>query len=131
MRRRLDELSENATALGQAGINLARAEVTALSGELRLSGRKLLRIVLLVAAGLFILFWAVAVLVFVGIEVGTLWIPRWGSALVVLAILLLLTGLVAAGVRRRLRHLETPAATFRRRLEDHLEWWRRVVDRDS
>ena len=131
MRRRLDELSENATALGHAGLDLAKAEVSALSGELKLSGRTFLRVLLLFAGCLFVLFWAVAVLVFVGIEVGALWLPRWGSALVVLGLLLLLTALVGVVAWRGLRHLETPIMTIRRRLEDHLEWWqRRVVGRD-
>ena len=131
MKRRLDELSENASALGQAGLDLAKAEASALSRELKLSSRTFLRLLLLFASCLAILFWALAVLIFVGIEVGALWMPRWGSALVILGVLLLAAVVVGVISWRRLRRLETPMMTARRRLEDHLEWWhRRVVGRE-
>lgn len=132
MRRRLDELSENATALGQAGLELARAEAAALSGELKISGKALFKIVLLFVSCLFFLFWAVAVLVFAGIEVGAIWLPRWGSALAVFGILLLIVLIVGAVAWRRLSRLETPIVTARRRLADHLGWWReRVLSREN
>ena len=132
MKRRLEELSANASALGQAGLELAKAEAKALSGELKLSSRTFLRIVLLFAGCLFALFWALAVLIFVGIEVGALWMPRWGSALVVLGLLLLLALVIGSIAWRRLRRLDSPAKTVRRRLADYLDWWhRRIVGRDG
>ena len=128
--RRLEELAENASSLGQAGLDLARAEAAALSGELKLSSKAFLRIVLLIIGCLFGLFWAVAVLVFVGIEVGALWLPRWASALVVLGLLVLLVLMVGLVAWRRLRRLETPMVTARRRLADHMDWWqKRIVGR--
>jgi hypothetical protein len=132
MRRRLEELSENATALGQAGLELARAEAAALSGELKISGRALLKIVLLFVSCLFFFFWAVAVLVYVGIEVGAIWLPRWGSGLAVFGTLLLIVLIIGAVARQRLSRLETPIVTARRRLADHLGWWReRVLGREN
>ena len=131
MIRKLEELTGNASSLGQAGLDLARAEATALAGELKLSGKAFVRILLLFAGCLFLLFWAIAVLVVVGIEVGALWLPRWGAALVVLGVLLLAVFVVGWLAWRRLNSLEMPAATVRRRLQDHLDWWqRRIVDRD-
>ena len=57
------------------------------------------------------------------IEVGTLWLPRWLAALAVLALLALLAAVLVAVARARLRRLESPAATVRRRAGEYQEWW--------
>lgn len=132
MMKKLDQLSENASALGGAGLDLARAEARALTGELKLSGRALARVLLLVGACLCVLFWAIAVLVFVGIEVAALWLPRWGAGLSVFAAMLLIVGVLALIAKHRWGRIDTPAATLRRRLDDYLDWWeRRIVRRGS
>ena len=127
MKNRLGELSENASALGEAGIGLVKAEAAALSQELKLSGKALFRMGVLLALSLFMLFWALAALLYAGIEIGTIWLPRWASAFTASAILLLFVVIVAAVVRIRVRRLETPLATVRRRLDDHRDWWRRRI----
>ena len=132
MSRNLGKLSENAQELGQAALELARAEAAAFSGELRISSRAFLRILLLFAVCLFILFWALAVLVFVGVEVGALWLPRWAAGLAVLGLLMVAVLAVGGLAWYRLRRLETPMTMARRRFDDHLEWWqRRIVRRDQ
>lgn len=127
MRNTLDRVSEDVSLLGAAALDLAKAEAAALSGELKLSGHALTRILLLVAVSLFGLFWAIAVLVFVAVEVGALWLPRWAAGLVVLALLLLVIGCIGLVVRKRWSSLESPAETVRRRLDDHRDWWRRKI----
>ncbi|MDH3254970.1 MAG: phage holin family protein [Acidobacteriota bacterium] len=127
MKNRLGELSENASALGEAGLGLMKAEAAALSQELRLSGKALFRIGVLAAISLFVLFWALAALVYAGIEIGTIWLPRWASALTASAILLLIVVLVTGVVWIRVRRLETPVATLRRHMDDHRDWWRRRI----
>lgn len=131
MSRRLDELTGNASAVGRAGLTLARAEFAALSEDLKLSGRSLGRIAALVLVCLFLLFWALAVLIYASIEIGSLWLPRWASALVVLGILLLLIAGIGSVAWRRFSRLDSPAATVRKRIDEHREWWnRRVADRE-
>lgn len=114
-------------SLGSAFLELLRAELAALGQDMGRSGRTLLRAVLLLLVALFVLFWGLGMVAFVGVEVLALWLPRWGAALTVLGSLLLVALALAAVGWWRLRRLELPAATVRRRLEDHREWWQRTV----
>jgi membrane protein implicated in regulation of membrane protease activity len=132
MRRKIDKVSENIEVLGSAGLDLAKAELFALSEEFRLTGKGLLRVALLVAICLFTLFWAIALLVFLGVEVGALWLPRWMAALIVLGLLLLVVAALVLVARKRWRRLESPGQTVRRRLDEHRDWWRRrIVEQDG
>ena len=115
--------TERVSAIGQAGVELLKAEASVLAGEMRLTTRAVVRILVLTALAAFVLFWALAVIVFLGIEVGSLWLPRWGASLVVLALLLVLALVAALAARRTLRRVESPAALVRRRLDDHRDWW--------
>lgn len=129
MRRKIDKVSDDIAVLGAAGLDLARAEMAALSEELRLTGRELLRVVVVVAICFCLLFWAIAVLVFTGVEVAALWLPQWLAALLVFGLLLLVAGILGLVARKRWRSLESPGRTVRRRLDEHREWWRRrIVD---
>jgi len=109
--------------VGEAGLNLVRAEYGALSSEIKGSGRVLLRAVLLLALGLFLLFWAIGALGYLLVEVGSLYLPRWGAALAVLVFFLLIAAALAVAGRRRLRSIDNPAQTVQRRLRDHRDWW--------
>lgn len=109
--------------LSQAGLDLARAEYGVVSSEVRNSGRSLFKAFGLLLVGLFALFWAIGGVALVLVEIGSLWLPRWGAALGV-SVLFLLVGLIFAGVaRRRLDRIERPTETVRRRLNEHRDWW--------
>jgi hypothetical protein len=134
MARRLENWSEIFRALGEALIDVVRAEVTVLAGQLQRSAKSAG-----VALGLFavtLLFLAVAVVLALfalvdGVRVGFGW-PWWGAALAVagaiVAVALLLAGTAALILKKR---FEMPQVTFRRRLEDHLGWWRERVFGES
>ncbi len=110
-------------SLGRAFQDLLRSEMAALGEELAGSGRRLAVIAGLFLVALFGLFWSVGLLVFVGVEVLSLWMPRWAAALAVFGAVLLLAGILWAVARRRIQRLESPATTVRRRVADHVEWW--------
>lgn len=129
MRRRVGGWLDFLRSLGQALLEVLRAELTALSEDLRLSARRLRAALLLFLAALLVLFWGLGVLVYAAVEVLALWLPRWGAALSLAGLLLLVAGLCAGLGRGRLRGVENPARTVRRRLDEHVGWWqRRVLD---
>lgn len=109
--------------LGQAGLDLAHAEITALGNDLGSSARKLLKIGGIFAIALFLLFWAIGILAYLAIELlrGTL--PAWGAICTVFGVFLLAAMTCALVGRARVGRLESPAATLSRRLENHRHWW--------
>lgn len=110
-------------ALGQALGRLLQAEVAALSGDLKAAGRGLTQALVLFGICAFVVFWALGTLAYTLVEVAALWLPRWGAAASVLGLLLLVALVLGLAGRSRLRRLEPPATTVRRRLEEHREWW--------
>ena len=60
---------------------------------------------------------------FAAIELLALRYPRWGAALIVLAVLVVVALLLALVGYFRVKRLETPAGTVRRRLTEHNQWW--------
>jgi len=127
MRRSLSRWSDLLAPLSEAGMALLRAEYGVMSAEVRRAGKGLAKAVLLLLIGLFALFWAIGVSALVMVEVVALWLPRWGAALVALGVFSSLGLLLAAVARRRLRGLERPDETVRRRLSEHREWWDRKI----
>lgn len=120
---------ESFKAVGRTYVDLLRTEVAALRNDLAATGRRVGGLLLLLAAAAFILFWALGVLVYLLIEVLTLWMPRWGAALAVLAFLLVVVATLALVVRRRWSSTELPVDTVRRRVDEHMAWWEsRVLD---
>jgi uncharacterized membrane protein YqjE len=114
-------------SLGESLVAMMRAEAAGLGKDLGESGRRLaIALGLLLVAGA-LLFWAVAVLTLTGIELLALWLPRWAASLIVLVLLLLAIIGLGLGARSQIRRVESPAATVRRRLEDHLAWWQERV----
>jgi hypothetical protein len=110
-------------ALGGAFGELAQAELAVLGDDFSRSGRRLGGALLLLAAALFGLFWAIGLTVYLAVEVATRWLPRWGAVAAVLAVVLLVVALLAAIGRRRLRRLEGPSALLERRWASHRDWW--------
>lgn len=109
-------------SLGDSLLELVGAEVAALRADLGESGRRLAIAVALAATAAFLFFWAVGAAGFTLYHLVSLWLPSWGAALSVLALYLLLGAIFGALARHRLRSMEVPAATFRRRLDDHRAW---------
>ncbi len=110
-------------SLGQALFEVLRAEAEALGEDLRRSGGKLLRGLALLGGAAAVGFWTLGVLVLVLITVVAIWLPLWAAALIVLALFAGVAGVLAALGWCQLRQLESPAATIKQRLDDHLDWW--------
>lgn len=117
------EWSELFRALGQALLDVLRAEGKALSADLKRSGVHLARGLALLGGAAAVSFWTLGVLVLVLIGVLAIWLPVWAAALVVAALFALTGGLLAALGVRQLRRLENPVDDVMRRLSDHLDWW--------
>lgn len=115
--------------VGEAGLELLRAEYGVVSSEIKVSARVLVKSLLLLLVGLFALFWAIGALALVLLEVGALWLPRWAAAGSVL-VLFVAAGLIFATVaRNRLKSVEPPTRTVRKRLDEHRDWWEDRVAR--
>jgi putative superfamily III holin-X len=117
-------------SVNRAYLAVVRAEVDALSRDLAVSGRRLTGGVVLLLAAAAIALFLLGALVFTLIAIVAIWLPLWGAGLVVCGILLLAT-LVIGGIGwKRLRRLESPATTVRRRFDDHLAWWAGLGDEE-
>jgi len=103
--------------------SVLRAEAAALGDDLSGSARRLGVSLLLFffAAGLAL--FALGALAFAAIAGLSLVVPPWAAALLVTALLLIAAGVVALVARRRLQSIESPGASVRRRVADHMEWW--------
>jgi hypothetical protein len=100
-----------------------RAEIAALLEDLGSSGRRLRGAILLLALAGSLLVLLLGTLVFAAIAGLAVVMPLWGAALTVAGILTLAVAIVAAVGLSKLRSVESPARTVRRRLDDHLDWW--------
>ena len=100
-----------------------RAEIGALIDDLTASGRRLRGALLLLALAGSLLVLLIGTLVFAAIAALSLVMPLWGAALTVAGVLGLAVAIVAGIAVSRLKSLESPAHTVRRRLDDHLDWW--------
>jgi cell division protein FtsW (lipid II flippase) len=110
-------------SLGESLLEVWRAELATLQEDFGRSGRYLGSALGLLGAALILLFWIVGLLLFVLIALAHVWLPWWGAALVVLLLFLLATGLLVWSGLRRLRRVENPIETVRRRVDNHLDWW--------
>jgi hypothetical protein len=100
-----------------------RAEIGALLDDLTASGRRLRGALLLLALAGSLLVLLIGTLVFAAIAGLSVVMPLWGAALTVAGVLALAVAIVAGIGVSRLKSLESPAHTVRRRLDDHLDWW--------
>ena len=120
--------SDKLKAVGQAYVELLDSELSAVRDDLRGTGRRVGGLLLLLVAVAITLFWAVGLLVYSLVEIATLWLPRWGATLTILALLVVVTIVLALVVRGRWRGTELPANTVRRHFDEHVAWWEsRVV----
>lgn len=115
--------SEAFHALGSAILGLLKAELEALEKELARSGKNLgLGVGLLAAAAAFG-FWTLGIATYFLIHLLAIWLELWAASLIVtLVFAAVVAGLAFVGLRK-LRKLENPVTTVRRRVEDHVDWW--------
>lgn len=117
--------------IGRSAVELWRAELKALGGELGEGGRVLLRAVLLVAIAGFLAFWALGLVLTASLAALSLVLPLWGSALVLLAVVLLAAYLLWRAASARFAQLESPVETVKRRVSDHVDWWQDQLMHDE
>lgn len=110
-------------SLGESLIEVVRAEVEALQGDLKRSGRHLAIALGLIGAALLLLFWVLGLLIFCVIAVLSIWLPLWGAALIVLAVFAVVMFLLVWLGIRRFRLVENPVDSVKRHVDDHLDWW--------
>ena len=114
-------------ALGQAFTVVVTSEAGALKQDLAASRRKLVVSLALGCLALFVLFWAVGAAGIALLEALSLVLPRWGSAGVVLLVLLCVGFLLGVMAKRRFTSIESPIDTVERRLANHLDWWQQNI----
>lgn len=114
-------------SLGEALLEVLRAELAALQRDLQRSARHLGTGSLLLAGAAVLAFWSVGLVLLVLVTILAVWLPIWGAALVVLVLFLAGTALLVWRARRHLLEIESPVATVQRRLDDHLAWWRQSL----
>jgi putative superfamily III holin-X len=110
-------------SLGEALLEVWRAELATLQEDFGRSGRYLGRALAYFAAAVVLVFWIVGLLLFVLIALLHVWLPWWGASLVVLVLFVATAALFAWLGASRLRQVENPAETVRRRMDNHLDWW--------
>jgi hypothetical protein len=110
-------------SLGEALLEVWRAELATLQDDLSRSGRHLGVALGLFGAAAVLLFWTVGLLLFALIALLHIWMPWWGAALIVLALFLIAMAVLGRLGLNRLRKVESPVETVRRRVDSHLDWW--------
>jgi cytochrome c biogenesis protein CcdA len=115
------------TSLGRAGVDLVVSEIDAVLADFAVSSRGVVKASLFFGLAAATGFWAVGMLTYFLVQVLALWLPLWGAAGVVLLLLLMAGAILYLLGRRVLRQLETPAATVRRHVRDHFDWWQDEV----
>lgn len=111
-------------SLGQALVEVYKAELGEVGKDLSTSGRQLGIALGLFAAAAAVGFWTLAALLYFAIQLlARLGLPLWGAAGVVTLVLLILVALLGGLGYRRLQRVESPVRSVRRRFEDHQAWW--------
>jgi cell division protein FtsW (lipid II flippase) len=110
-------------SLGESLLEVWRAELATLQEDFGRSGRYLGSALGLLGAALILVFWIVGLLLFVLIALLHVWLPWWGASLIVLTLFVATAALLAWLGASRLRQVESPLETVRRRVDNHLDWW--------
>lgn len=110
-------------SLGESLVEVWRAEIASLQGDLERSGRHLGLALAFLGAAAVLFFWIVGLLLFVLVAVLHIWLEWWAAALIVLGLFVLAAGVLGGLGYRRLRQVENPVSTVRRRVDSHLDWW--------
>lgn len=113
--------------IGESFLDLLKAELDNIGQEFAQSGKQLgLGVGLLAVAGA-LGFWTLGILTATSVVLLALIMPLWGAILVISGVFLGITGILGWLGMRRLKRVESPALITRRRVDDHLEWWRHSV----
>lgn len=118
-------------SLGESLLDVLRAEVATLQEDLSRSGRHLGVALGLLGAACMLLFWLLGLLITLVIAVLCIWLQFWAATLLVLLVFAAGAGLLIFLGLRRMRQVENPVTTVRRRVDDHLDWWQDRLLRDT
>jgi hypothetical protein len=110
-------------SLGEALLEVWRAELGTLQDDLQRSGRHLGVALGLFGAAVLLLFWALGLVLFVLVSLLHVWLPWWGASLIVLALFVIAVAVLARLGLGRMRKVENPLETVRRRVDSHFDWW--------
>ena len=125
MTQRRASWGEVLRALGEAFVEVLRAEMALLAEQWKEAGMLVGIAVALGGAVFFSMFWLCGLLVLAGVDLVrrlTEW-QLWQASLLVAGLLSLIM-LVALGVAWLLvRRLKSPVAAFGERVNDHVAWW--------
>ena len=117
--------------LGEALLDVLRAEVATLQEDLSRSGRIAGGALALLGVALVFLFWIVGLIIFVLVALLAVWLQLWAAALIVLTLFTVTAGILGWMGMSRLKTVENPVQTFRRRVDDHLDWWQNTLMREQ
>jgi len=110
-------------SLGESLLEVLRAEAATLQDDLQRSGRHFGVALAFFGGAVVLLFWMVGLLLFTLIALLNIWLQLWAAALIVLALFVAGIAILASLGMRRLRQVENPMETVRRRVDEHLDWW--------
>ncbi|HKV12133.1 MAG TPA: phage holin family protein [Thermoanaerobaculia bacterium] len=114
-------------SLGESLLEVLRAELEALQKDFATSGRHFGVAVGFFGAAVMLAFWIVGLLLFFLISLLYVWLQLWAAALIVLVLFLLTAAVLVNLGLRKLKKVENPIENVRRRVDDHLEWWQRLL----
>lgn len=125
MARRRDSWLEMFRALGEAFVEVVRAELAVVEESAKAWGKSWGIVLAIVALLLFALFWTLGLVTAAVVHGLMVWcgLALWQAALVTAGALLLLVVAGAAVAFTLARRYEDPVAATRRRLDDHRGWW--------
>src|SRR4051812_32695496 len=104
-------------SLCESLLEVLRAEAATLQQDLQRSGRQFGAVLALFGGALFLLFWLVGLLLFTLIAVLNIWLQLWAAALLVLLLFAIGIAILSWLGMRRLRQVENPMDTVRRRVD--------------
>lgn len=110
--------------LGGAAYDLFLVEARGYAEDLGRSARLLGKLVVAGAVVFALAFWILGLVLYLGIELLALVVPRWGAVAIVAGVFVAGAAGAAFWARGIFLQLENPADTLRRRMDEHRLWWR-------
>lgn len=108
----------------RSALTLLRAEAQGLQGELRHGGALVREMVALGAVAFVFAFFCTGLLLAAAVLGLSLVLPAWAAALIVAVVLLLAALYLVWRMKGVAREMESPAGVVKRRVDDHVDWWR-------
>lgn len=110
-------------SLGESLLEVWRAELATLQDDFQRSGRHFGVALGLFGGAVMLAFWIVGLLLFVLVSLLHVWLAWWAASLIVLGLFLLAAALLVWRGMARMRQVENPLETVRRRVDSHFDWW--------